>query len=185
MPLTKDILASSSELRKLRDLKLLEQKGRGSATYYQQGLLFPQHVKAVRKRRRRSTQASESAPQHDTLEPSHGNLDANHGALELSHGALAPHHGALASVVPDLLRTEIAALGQRPGEKIRPLILKICAIKSFTAAEISELLGGRNTQTLKKDHLKPLIQSGLLSYTHPDMEKHPKQSYRTAEKPDS
>ena len=81
--------------------------------------------------------------------------------------------------LPEPLREKIRSLGKRPGERMRPVILEICSIRPFTGSELTELLGKKNPHALKKDHLRPLLQSGELVYLYPDMEKHPRQAYQT------
>jgi len=160
-----EVLAASQELRKLRDLKLLEAKGKGSATYYVAGSAFPSPLAKT--------------SHHDTLDPGHGILDASHGILSPEHGTLEAEHGTLASKIPESLKAEIENLGQRPGIAIRPVIQALCALRSLSVNELSEILGNRNPKALKNDHLRPMIQEGLLEHTYPDMEKHPEQAYRT------
>ena len=59
-----DVLTASHDLRKLRELKLVSQKGKGSATYYLPGPLFP----------------AESTG-HTTLPAKHTTLPARHTTL--------------------------------------------------------------------------------------------------------
>jgi ATP-dependent DNA helicase RecG len=154
-----EVLAVSQELRRLRDIHLLESKGKGSATYYVPGAGFPA-----------AKQADQPA--------GHGTLGASHGTLSAGHGTLGASHGTLADSLPDGLRSKLEALGKRPGEKIRPMILELCAWRALTAAELAELFGRSDSKALKRDHLGPMIVDRELEYTHPDMERHPKQAYR-------
>lgn len=73
-----DVLTASQDLRKLRELGLLSQRGKGSATYYLPGPHFPLEIPPD------GTQVLEPTtlpPEHATLEPKHGTLVGEHGTL--------------------------------------------------------------------------------------------------------
>jgi ATP-dependent DNA helicase RecG len=159
-----DVLASSQDLRKLRELKLVTQKGKGSATYYLPGLLFP------------STQA-DAAP----VPKEHTTLQAKHTTLDPGHATLGGGHATLKESLPPALRGQVDELGKRPGEKIRSVILGLCAWKPLSSSELAEILGRKDNEAIRRDHLKPMIESGQLAYLYPDMERHPQQAYLTSE----
>ena len=159
-----DVLVASQDLRRLRELNLITPKGKGSATYYLRGHQFPSSFPELR--------VTPLNDNHDILEPDHGTLETNHDTLETSHGTLD-------SKIPEDLQARIALLGARPGNKIRPILLELCAIRAFSVVELSTIMGKRNPRALKADHLNPLIKEKKLQYLYPDMEKHPKQAYLT------
>ena len=165
-----DILAASQDLRKLRELGLVAQKGNGSATYYLPGPAFPDE----------SFEHATLAPGHTTLDAKHTTLAAKHGTLGGAHGTLAPGHVTLGLELPSDLQRRISELGGRPGEKIRPLILELCSTRPLSATFLATVLGDRNPRALKREHLEPMRSSGQLAYLYPDMERHPQQAYRTA-----
>jgi hypothetical protein len=109
----------------------------------------------------------------------HGTLAGQHGTLAGQHGTLASQHGTLGVDLPPDLQQRIAELGSRPGEKIRPLILELCAIRPLPASQLAAILGDRNPRALKREHLEPMRSSGQLSYLYPEMERHPQQAYLT------
>ena len=159
-----DMLAASTDLRKLRELNLITQKGRGSATYYIKGAEFPRTL-------------DEMSANTDGI-TQHGSLAGQHGSLVSQHGSLASRHGSLRDGFSSELRHEIDALGERPGEKVRPVLKKLCQGKALTANELAGIFGRSDSKSLKRNHLKPMIDAGELAYTYPDMEKHPQQAYR-------
>ena len=169
-----DVLTASQDLRKLRELKLLSQKGKGSATYYLPGALFPVEV-----------EPPPHGSSHGTLAVEHGTLAVEHGTLAVEHGTLAGQHGTLGIDLPPDLQQRIAELGSRPGEKIRPLILELCTTRPLPASQLAAILGDRNPRALKREHLEPMRSSGQLAYLYPDMERHPQQSYRSVVPPDT
>ena len=156
-----DMLSASTDLRKLRELDLIAQKGKGSATYYVRGAEFPRTLDEV-----------------ESGVGQHGTLAGKHGSLADQHGTLEGEHGSLRSQLPVALLLEVDALGQRPGKKMRPILKKLCRWKALTANELTEILGRTNSKSLKREHLKSMIDAGDLAYTYPDMEKHPQQAYR-------
>jgi len=150
-----EVLAVSQELRRLRDTELLAAKGKGSATYYVPGAAFP-------------------AAKHASLLAEHTSLPSGHTSLPSSHTSQDSLQ------LPPTLRDAIASLGTRPGEEaLRETIAALCSCRPMSAAEICAALGRKGVDRLKRDHLTPMRENGELEYTHPDMERHPKQAYRT------
>ena len=49
----------------------------------------------------------------------------------------------------------------------------------MSASEICTILGRKGVDRFKRDYLNGLRESGKLEYLYPDMERHPKQAYRT------
>lgn len=149
-----EVLAASQELRKLRDLGLLESKGKGSATYYVPGLQFP-------------------FPEHASLSPEHTSFDPKHTSFD-------PEHASLAESLPLELQTAIQNLGSRPpNDELHKVIEALCSIQPMSAVQLCTALGRKGADRLKRDHLTPLRESGRLTYLYPDMERHPKQAYCT------
>lgn len=161
LPISLNMLSASTDLRKLRELDLIAQKGKGSAAYYVRGAEFPRTLDEV-----------------ESGVGQHGTLAGKHGSLADQHGTLEGEHGSLRSQLPVALLLEVDALGQRPGKKMRPILKKLCRWKALTANELTEILGRTNSKSLKREHLKSMIDAGDLAYTYPDMEKHPQQAYR-------
>src|SRR5690606_34553347 len=65
-----DVLTASQDLRRLRDGEIIEQKGKGSATYYIPGSQFP-----------RVLEPKEKPVEHRTLESEHATLGGEHTTL--------------------------------------------------------------------------------------------------------
>ena len=160
-----DMLTASSDLRKLRDLGLIVLKGKGSASYYVRGVNFPKTL-------------NDAQPFNKSEACKHGTLEGDHGTLEGSHGTLASKHGSLRTELPADLLQKVESLSQRPGKKVRPVLKLLCQWRDLTASELAEILNRNDSKAIKRDHLKPMIDNGELSYTYPDMEKHPHQAYR-------
>jgi len=186
-----DTLAASQSLRRLRDAGLLEQKGRGAATYYVPTAWLLAKDKAAgglssnpdgdlsSKPGGLSHQPDGLSHQPDGL--SHQPDGLSHQPEGLSHqlGGLSnnPHWQSL----PPDLQEMVAALGRRAApHKIQTVIIRLCRHRAWQASELASLFN-RQTHYLRVHYLSPLASAGVLAYTMPDMPNHPHQAYRAVE----
>jgi ATP-dependent DNA helicase RecG len=161
-----EVLEASQDLRRLRDLKLLVQQGKGSATYYLPGPSFPG--------------SRPVGVGHTGLSGSHTGLAPEHTGLASEHTGLAPEHTGLSLNLPAELLLAVSALGARPPEpELRVIIQRLCAWQPLSATQLAALLGRKDPDALKRTHLRPMVDCGALSLLYPDMERHPKQAYKT------
>ena len=184
-----DTLAASQALRRLRDAGLLEQKGRGSATYY-----LP------------TTKLLPAAPQ-EGLNGEPGGLSSKPGALSSKPGALSSKPSALPSkldalsskpaalssqpdadsqrdallaTLPGTLAARVGSLGLRARpDDVRAAVLELCTLHPWRAEDLAILLR-RNAEYVRQNHLRPLMRSGQLEQVYPAEPKHPAQAYRAA-----
>ena len=187
-----DTLKASKALRDLRDMDLLIGKGRGSASYYVPGPMFPGQTEIPH--------ASGEIPQDEAERP-HGEAERPHGEAERPHAltskipqgkAERPHgeverphaeNDELPQVTiedfPLELQRELEALGGHcPLENLKLLILKLCAYRPLSR-QILAILLKRNESYLKKRVIRPLLETHKLRYLIPEMVKHPRQAYVT------
>lgn len=82
--------------------------------------------------------------------------------------------------VDDII-SQIARLGSRVNdiERVREIILELCAIQPFKATEIARLFN-RQEDYFKRKYLTSMIANKDLIYKYPDMINHPEQAYITA-----
>ena len=154
-----DTLAASGSLRRLRDAGLLEQKGRGSGTYYlpTPWLLGGEEIL--------SSELEDLSSDPEGLSSNSMTLSSN------------PHWQAL----PVELQELVAGLGQRAApDKLREAIIRLCRYRVWQASELGGLFG-RNPVYLGTQYLRPLVGAGVLAYTMPDVPNHPHQAYRAVE----
>jgi ATP-dependent DNA helicase RecG len=149
-----DTLTASQSLRRLRDAGLLQQRERGSATYYVPG------------QRLVSLQGVPANP--TTLPP---NLDS-----------LPPKFGGLSRKldgVPETLRARVASLGRRslPAE-LEQAIEALCRWRELGADEIAAIVA-RRRDTIR-DYLARMVRDGRLTLKFPDQPNHPHQAYRAS-----
>ena len=148
-----DSLKASSELRNLRDLGILNQKGKSRATYYEINTEFT---------------SSNSKGLSDQLEDLSDQLED-----------LSDQSNPLFGELPVDLKDKIGHLGRRTKDKevVNQTILDLCTWKSLSIKQLSILLN-RNEKYLL-EFITPLRENGSLEYTFPDMPNHPQQAYKT------
>ena len=158
-----ETLTASASLRRLRDLGLLEQKGRSNATYYvPTNKLLTGHIKP--------NLQSSNLPSLDSNLPS---LSSN---LPSSAGQVV---SSLFASIPEDLKSKIENLRKKSDiEEVKSLIKDLCSLRPFRIQELSEILK-RNPKYIKEVYLKSMIESGILEYTFPHQSSHPQQAYRT------
>jgi len=169
-----DTLSASQDLRAMRDLRLLEMKGKGSRTYYVAGPLL-QGALAISAGQKApfNTQAGTANTQAGTL---------NTQAPPLSTQVAFTREGLLREV-PEELRSKLMALGKRVNdpEMVMDLLQALCAQRPYTKEELACLFDKREDYVRAK-FINPLIQSGRLTYRYPDVLSHPDQAYVAAAK---
>lgn len=167
-----DTLKASTELRQLRDLDILQARGKGSATYYVPGLVFLEAQLAWEEERL-------------TLE---GNSSSNRGRIKGEGGekkaeVLPPLRervllrNELLELLPVELREEVSQLAPRVAlSKMRDLIVRLCQHKQWRAEELALILQ-RQMNKLVENHLSPLAKQGRLKRTYPELLSHRHQAY--------
>jgi ATP-dependent DNA helicase RecG len=156
-----ETLIASGQLRGLRDRGLLEQRGKGAATYYvpTERLLNP-------------TAELTSNPVDEDARPS-GTPAASSSAKPLPTGLQGNLQG-----LPTELADAVRELGQRASPaRIRAVIRRLCAWRTLSSERISEILG-RNQHHIITTHLRPMLRDGELAYLYPDQPAHPQQAYK-------
>lgn len=146
-----DPLSASQTLRRLRDAGLLEQKGRGAATYYvPTPYLLASAASLVDK-----MTGEGLSPKPDERE-------------------------YLLQALPEPLRQRVLALGRRsPPAAVEQTLLALCAWQPQRTDTLATLLG-RRRDTIG-DYVARLMRDGRLQPTRPEHARHPQQAYRAAE----
>lgn len=158
-----DTLNASSQLRRLRELDLLESRGSGSRTYYVPGTAYQDIVSSI---------SSNGNGAHDTM----------HARASSMHGREGIQFREVLSRLPPELQGDILFLGRRiePAEAER-LILALCAAQPLSADEIALMLD-RTKNYISNKYLYRMVRDGKLRYLHPEMVKHPTQKYVTVDR---
>jgi len=149
-----DVLKASKHLRRLRQHGLVEQKGKGSDTYYipTQRMLESWPIKPVK------PEAKPVKPEAKPVKPA--NTDV------------------ILRDVPMPVRTALAHLQPHAQlSTIQDLAWQLCAWKPLRSIELSNLLG-RHRNYVTNSIITPMVRTGRLVMTIPDQPKHPHQRYR-------
>lgn len=168
-----DALTASSRLRRLRDLSVLEQSGRGASTSYTAG---PRLIDAV-------THSGGGSPKTSSLrnKPLRKELDSTL-RIELPEPLRKELDSLRKQLPPDLVR-DIDGLGRRvPANELDDIIQRICACRPYGIHELSLILG-KNTVHLLARSIKRMISKKRLLYTHED-KTHPDQKYYAGDFPE-
>lgn len=165
-----DTLRASSDLRQLREVELLELKGKGRATYYVVGSALKTLIEPV---------GDLTEPPSVLIEPIPG-LSAP--PSENSAPVSAPPQG-IVHQLPLELRESLDRLGKKchDEDKIKHFIVELCGWRSLKLIEIAAIMNRQPKYILRK-FIQPLMSEGKLQYTIPDMPNHPEQAYRTPDK---
>lgn len=192
-----ETLVASGRLRHLRDLGLLEQKGKGSATYYTptQSLLAGSLVPSQSGIDDRSfktagpAQSQGLAPaltaQPQGLTPVITGLPTGSGARlqGFPGGATKPLQPKLPEL-PAPLRAVIANIGHRSNhQQLASVITQLCSWRPLRAADLANYLS-RGKAYITRTQLATMIRDGTLEYLYPDNPAHPQQAYRTRHRGD-
>jgi len=76
------------------------------------------------------------------------------------------------------LARNISSKKKTPKSEVEDVILKLCAVKALTLAELMHLLN-RSEGVIRKDYLRPLLKDKKLRYRFPTKPQHPDQAYIT------
>lgn len=152
-----DTLTASTHLRRLRDLELLEQKGRGNATYY--------------------------VPTLKLLAPG---ITAQTPHISSLNGELTPHISPLNGeqfMLPEGLSEELQKKVRNLKKRTLPQDIKnlIKELNDFRPLRLSEIavILDRHPKYVREKYLNDMIKNQELEYTFPDVPNHPHQAYRT------
>ena len=163
-----DTLKASAHLRRLRESKLIEMRGKTSATYYVPG---PRMEGAVG-----DAERSPDTSAHPITLVQVGGSETAGGdpQADVEPG----QDGVFDSELPEHLKSLISALGTwAPAERIRSAIVSLCEWQPHSVAQLSERLG-RNQAYISENYLSNLVEEGTLEYLYPETPKHPRQKYR-------
>jgi len=160
-----DALTASQALRRLRDAGLLQQKGRGSATYYiPTSKLLDKPL---------SSDSEALSRESDDLSRESEGL-----SMELDAARQAARNTLLAAV-PGELAARLGALGRRsPPDLVRAVVLDLLRQREWRLEELSQILQ-RNAEYVRQQYVQPLIKSGAAAMTREPND--PQQAYRAVE----
>jgi ATP-dependent DNA helicase RecG len=192
-----DTLAASQELRTMRDARLLEMKGKGSATYYVPGSVFPMHVDSKRESGPEDKLSLGGANKQPlaTKTPPPGLKTPARGLKTPPRDLKAPPPGlktpprstttggeldreVLLEALDMGLRERLEKVGRRTADKawIEDLVVDLCRDRPFRKEELA-LLFNKREHYFRTKYINRLVQLGRLKYLYPEVLNHPEQAY--------
>lgn len=187
-----DVLNVSTELRQMRDLGILVQKGKGRATYYvfaekdiikTEGKTVNTEARGLNTEGRTdgvgdkalNTEGREDRVVHEVI-----NTEGEVVEKEKQLNTTQLKRKELLEALPKETQILIEQLGARESDKerINKVILAICQNREYKLNELSIILE-RKENYLSRTFIKPLIDIKKLEYTISRMINHPDQSYQT------
>jgi ATP-dependent DNA helicase RecG len=167
-----DTLEASAHLRRLRDLRLLEQHDRGAATFYTptDRLRSPGEVSPQRDAASADTKVGQK--------PEMASGEAPGAASSASGNSSVKRGEPVSESLPADLADAVARLNDwTPQSELRRLIQRLCDWRPLTAEELATILN-RSRTYLRTEYIGPMVRVNELSYTNPEKPKDPRQKYR-------
>ncbi|MFN3649341.1 MAG: ATP-binding protein [Armatimonadota bacterium] len=172
-----DPQTAGRDLYRLRELRLLQQRGQGRGTYYVATPELQETYLDVAPGRGPAVKSDELEAKSDELGAKSDELGAKSDELGAKSDDLASD-----SLPPDLLVAVAQLAGKAPEARVRAALLQACAVRPMTAEELGRLTE-RDPRYLRHHYLRPLIKAGLIQYRFPEEPTHPLQAYTTVDTP--
>ena len=163
---------ASADLHDMCKKGLLEQKGQSRSSYYIAGEQF------VNGRVDDSLNSIVAGENSNAIgENSIGDSLNSRGKAPLnSRGEFLNSRG---QQLPKILEERVEKIGKRAKpDEMKKLVIELCSLKPMSLLELANILK-RKTSSLRYLYVNPLIESGELFYTIPEMLSHPDQKYTT------
>lgn len=167
-----NISKASADLHDMCKKGLLEQKGQSRSSYYIAGEQF------VNGRVDDSLNSIAAGENSNAIgENSIGDSLNSRGKAPLnSRGEFLNSRG---QQLPKILEERIKKIGKRAKpEEMKGLVIELCKLEPMSLLELANILK-RKPSSLRYLYVNPLIESGELYYTIPEMLSHPDQKYTT------
>ena len=171
---------ASADLHDMCKKGLLEQKGQSRSSYYIAGEQF------VNGRVDDSLNSIAAGENSNAIgENSIGDSLNSRGKAPLNSRGKAPLNSRGESLnnrgqqLPKILEERVEKIGKRAKpDEMKKLVIELCSLKPMSLLELANILK-RKTSSLRYLYVNPLIESGELFYTIPEMLSHPDQKYTT------
>ena len=163
---------ASADLHDMCKKGLLEQKGQSRSSYYIAGEQF------VNGRVDDSLNSIAAGENSNAIgENSIGDSLNSRGKAPLnSRGEFLNSRG---QQLPKILEERVEKIGKRAKpDEMKKLVIELCSLKPMSLLELANILK-RKPSSLRYLYVNPLIESGELFYTIPEMLSHPDQKYTT------
>ncbi len=173
-----DTLKASAKLSMMRDLGLLEMKGKGKATYYVAGDSFlSENLKSTMPPNGAAmTLNGATMPDKGLPMSNNGSAMCNSGITMSNNDSTMSHSGI------DMCNNELIQKALRPLRKrlksdvLDQIVVDLCEIAEFERSEIARFI--KRDESYVRKILARLLRAGRVKMRYPEMPKHPHQKYR-------
>ena len=167
-----NISKASADLHDMCKKGLLEQKGQSRSSYYIAGEQF------VNGRVDDSLNSIAAGENSNAIgENSIGDSLNSRGKAPLN--SIGEFLNSRGQQLPKILEERIKKIGKRAKpEEMKGLVIELCKLEPMSLLELANILK-RKPSSLRYLYVNPLIESGELFYTIPEMLSHPDQKYTT------
>ena len=171
-----DTLTASQSLKKLRDAGLLQQQGRGSATWYQPTGKMLGDDDGL------SSNPEGLSSNPLSLSRDLGSLSRDPNSLDKAEAELKTKlRQTLLAGLPGELAARVGALGRRsPPDAVRDVVLDLLHQRPWRLEELGQLLQ-RNPEYVRQKYVQPLLEAARIRMTRPEVPNDPEQAYRAVE----
>ena len=169
---------ASFDLHDLCTKGLLEQKGQSKSTYYIAGEKFVNSRADGENSRAIGENSRVGGENNNAIGENNNVIGENNNVIEENNNVIEENNNALPA---DLLEKCKNLKKWEPSEKMKDLIIELCAYTPLSINDIANIIR-RKPFSVWYLYIKPLIESGKLFYTIPEMIKHPNQKYTTVKK---
>nr|WP_321372752.1 ATP-binding protein [uncultured Bacteroides sp.] len=191
-----DISKASSELRYLRNQNLLSSKGKGKSTYYVAGSLLIEAISEIGSisdgggsiNYEGSSISNEGGSinyEGGSISDGGGSINYEGGSISNGGGSISDGGGSISKeellkeLPNEIIELIISIKGkERNAKKIKEVILLICTLRAYKLSEIA-LIIQRGEKYISNKFIKPMLDSGELNFSIPEMRNHPDQGYIT------
>jgi ATP-dependent DNA helicase RecG len=198
-----DTLEASSHLRRLRDLKLLQQHDRGAATFYTPterfrnpalapprsaidaetasdtlSLIGEESSRFIAESGKLDEQSDGLTEKPDRLKEKSDDLRQQSDELTKQSGEFRGERPSDNPALPPQLADAVSRLNRwTPQPELRRLIERLCEWRPMSAGDLAAILK-RSKTYLRTSYIGPMIEAGELKYSNPDKPSDPGQKYR-------
>ena len=164
---------ASFDLHDLCTRALLEQKGQSRSTYYIAGVNFIENSRGDEENSRGDEENSRGDEGN-----SRGDEGNSRGGFTNSRGNDEDNSRAIPKEVLEKCK-ELKKW--ESSKKMKGIVLELCTFMPLSINDIAEIIN-RKPESVRYLYVNPLIESGKLFYTIPEMLSHPDQKYTTVKK---
>ncbi len=170
-----DVFRSSGELRHLKELDLLEMKGKGRYTYYIPGSRMIKFMVisdlAIK---------GSKSPSNQNISNFGVSAPVPNVSAPVPNVSAPPLRDQFMNEMPTALQEKVQALKQqqRDKESLRSVIILLCEWRPLSLQQLSEILE-KQSKYLLRSYIQPLMANAQLKYLYPEMPNHPNQAYQT------